>query len=147
MDNTSKLLREWPSGLEELGKSKQERQEIEKYGRIGMLQRDFDKFIPHPARKWSKRELKNRIAWLKKERGRLLGRPEKAADLEKTKQKLARYTRELFRRESARNQKKERDEHNAKRRRARAAAKKKRLKALTDAWIEKRMVNRKTLKS
>jgi hypothetical protein len=104
-----------------------------------MLERDFDKFVPHPPHLWSKRELKNRIAYLRNQRGNLLGKPDNVQALEKNRRKLAKYTKELFRRESGRNQKKEREEYNAKRRRARALAKRKRLKALADAaWAARR---------
>jgi hypothetical protein len=132
--------KEFPSGLEEWAASERMRKEIrETAGRLGMLERDFEKFVPHAARLWTKRELKNRIAYLKDQRRSLLGKPEKLQDLEKNRRKLEKYTKELFRRESTRNQKKEREEYNAKRRRARAIAKRRRLKALADAaWARRR---------
>jgi hypothetical protein len=132
--------REMPRGLEERAALERERKEIrETAGRVGMLERDLEKFVPHPARLWSKRELKNRIAYLREQRGKLLGKPDKVEQLEKNRRKLAKYTKELFRRESGRNQKKEREAYNAKRRRARALAKRKRLKALADAaWAIRR---------
>lgn len=115
-------------------------------GRIGM--RDSDhygmEFQPIPLSEWTKRELRNRIAWLQQQRGQLIAKGE---SLVKNNRKLSKYTRELFKRESAQNHAKDREEYNAKRRRKRATAKRKQMKALEDKWIEERKAKRKTLKS
>ena len=114
-------------------------------GRMGM--RDSDhygmEFQPIPLSEWSKRELKNRIAWLQKQRGQLIAKKE---NLVENNRKLAKYTDELFRRESTASHAKEREEHNAKRRRKRATAKRKQMKALADKWVEERKAHRKLLK-
>jgi len=115
-------------------------------GRMGM--RDSDhygmEFQPIPLSEWSKRELKNRIAWLQKQRGQLIVKRE---NLIENNRKLAKYTHELFRRESTESQAKEREEHNAKRRRKRAAVKRKRMKVLADRWMGERKAKRKLAKS
>lgn len=115
-------------------------------GRMGM--RDSDhygmEFRPIPLTEWTKRELRNRIGWLQKQRGQLIA---KGQNLIENNRKLAKYTRELFRRESADSQTKEREEHNAKHRRKRAAIKRKRMKALEDKWIHERKAQRKLLKA
>jgi hypothetical protein len=68
-------------------------------GRMDM--RDSDhygmEFQPIPLSEWSKRELKNRIAWLQKQRGQLIAKKEKLIE---NNRKLAKYTHELFIRES-----------------------------------------------
>lgn len=91
-------------------------------GRIGM--RDSDhygmEFQPIPLTEWTKPELRNRIACLQKQRGQLIAKRE---SLVENNRKLAKYTRELFRRESTESQANERDGHNAKRRRKRVTAK------------------------
>jgi hypothetical protein len=117
----------------------------EKYGRIGMLDSDHygTEFRPNPMNKWTKRELRNRIAWLQKQRGQLIAKRE---SLVENSRKLSKYTRELFKRESAKNQASEREEYNAKRRRRRATAKRKIRKALEDKWIEERNAARKCLR-
>ena len=115
-------------------------------GRMGM--RDSDhygmEFRPIPLTEWTKRELRNRIGWLQKQRGQLIA---KGQNLIENNRKLAKYTRELFRRESADSQTKEREEHNAKRRRKRATVKRKRMKALEDKWMDERKAKRKLLKT
>lgn len=115
-------------------------------GRLGM--RDSDhygmEFQPIPLGEWTKRELRNRIAWLQKQRGQLIAKGETIVE---NNRKLAKYTRELFQRESEGNQAKEREEHNAKRRRKRAMAKRKRMKVLADRWMEERKAKRKLAKS
>jgi hypothetical protein len=114
-------------------------------GRIGM--RDSDhygmEFQPIALSEWTKRELRNRIAWLQKQRGLLIAKGE---TLVENNRKLAKYTRELFQRESEGNQAKEREEYNAKRRRKRATVKRKRMKALADKWMDERKAFRKLLK-
>lgn len=128
--------------------------------RMGMTEADHfgTVFVRTPPRHWSKKELRNRIAWLRGERGKILGGalPVNSASgrhfankneaLQVTDRKLAKYKRELFRRESARNQKAEREEFNAKRRRKRAEAKRKVQKTLVDAWLARRQESRKSLK-
>ena len=115
-------------------------------GRMGM--RDSDhygmEFRPIPLTEWTKRELRNRIGWVQKQRGQLIA---KGQNLIENNRKLAKYTRELFRRESADSQTKEREEHNAKRRRKRATVKRKRMKALEDKWMDERKAKRKLLKT
>jgi hypothetical protein len=114
-------------------------------GRMGM--RDSDhygmEFQPIGLGEWTKRELWNRIAWLQKQRGQLIAKGE---TLVENNRKLAKYTRELFQRESERNQAKEREEYNAKRRRKRATVKRKRMNALADKWMDERKALRKLLK-
>ena len=114
-----------------------ELEQMRKTGRIGMTDADHFGmvFVRTPPRQWSKKELRNRIAWLRGERGKILGGQlplngatarhfqSKSEALSVTDRKLAKYKRELFRRESARNQTAERIEFNAKRRRKRAMAK------------------------
>lgn len=115
-------------------------------GRMGM--RDSDhygmEFRPIPLTEWTKRELRNRIGWLQKQRGQLIA---KGQNLIENNRKLAKYTRELFKREGAESQTKEREEHNAKRRRKRATVKRKRMKALEDKWMDERKAKRKLLKT
>jgi hypothetical protein len=85
-------------------------------GRMGMRDRDHYgmEFQPIPLSEWTKRELRNRIAWLQKQRGQLIAKGE---SLVENNRELAKYMHELFRRESTESQAKEREEHNAKRRR------------------------------
>ena len=118
---------------------------IRPHGRIGMLERDHwnVNFLRYSPRLWTKRELKNRITWLQGQRGKLIAKGESLKDNDR---KIAKYTRELFRRESVKNQLKERDERNAKRRRKREAAKRKRIKMLTDQWLAEKKAIRKPLK-
>jgi len=147
MDKKNEPSRDYPSGLKEWAELEKMRREIRAFaGRFGMLERDFDKFVPHPPRRWTKRELKNRIAWLREQRGQLLG-SDKTEEIAGNGSKLAMYTRELFRRESAKNQQKERDEYNAMRRWKRAVAKQKRRKALVDKWLKERKAKRKSMKN
>jgi len=114
-------------------------------GRMGM--RDSDhygmEFQPIGLGEWTKRELWNRIAWLQKQRGQLIAKGE---TLVENNRKLAKYTRELFQRESERNQAKEREEYNDKRRRKRETVKRKRMNALADKWMDERKALRKLLK-
>ena len=142
------------------GKFLEDLKELRQHGRMGMCEADHfgTEFVRKPPRQWSKKELRNRIAWLRGEREKILGGDlplnritvkrfsTKEEALAETDRKRAKYTRELFRRESARNQKAERLEFNAKRRRKRAAANAKRKKLLVDKWFASRQQSRKTLK-
>ena len=124
-------------------------QEWRKRRRLGMTDADHFGvvFIRTPARQWSKKELRNRIAWLRSERGKILGGEltvngvtakrfaSKSEALSATDRKIAKYKKELFRRESARNQKAERLVFNAKRRYKRAMATRKTKKLLVDKWF------------
>lgn len=138
-----------------------ELERMRKTGRLGMTDADHfgTVFVRTPPRQWSKKELRNRIAWLRGERGKILGGQltfngatarhfeSKSEALRVTDKKLAKYKRELFRRESARNQKAERVEFNAKRRRKRAVAKRKLQKTLVDVWIARRQESHKAAKA
>jgi len=142
------------------GEFLEELERMRKTGRMGMTDADHFGvvFVRTPPRHWSKKELRNRIAWLRGQRGKILGgeltfnrvsaQPftSKSHALAETDKKLAKYTRELFRRESARNQKAAMIEFNAKRRRKRAAARVKRNKLMVDKWFAARQESRKALK-
>lgn len=134
--------------------------EWRKTGRMGMNEADHfnTKFSPNSPKLWSKKELRSRITYLRKEREEIFSgvlpfdnirgkrHVSKEAALAENSRKRAKYTKELFRRESARNQKAEREEYNAKRRRKRAAAKRKMQKVLVDKWNADRRESRKLLK-
>lgn len=113
-------------------------------GRGGMRAGDYldETFIPYPVERWTLKELKNRIAWLKRQRGRLLGKPGQEGALAQNHAKLSRYTTELFKRYSVEGQKKTRDEFNRLRRSRRKIAKQRKIAALMRTWKEKKLVER-----
>jgi hypothetical protein len=119
----------------------------EAVGRGGMRPGDAFFFVPWPKQFWTMRELKNRITWLKKERGRLLGKPGKEQALDKVTLKLQQYTRELFRRYSVEGIKQTRDEYNRLRRSKRKIAKRRKVAALMRKWGEKKKAERAKCKS
>ena len=134
-----------PQPVQASGEFLDELKRLRRHGRMGMLERDHwnVNFLRYSPRLWTKRELKNRIAWLQLQRGKLIAKGESLKDNDR---KIAKYTRELFRRESVRNQAKERDERNGKRRRKRVAVKRKRIKMLTDQWLTESKAVRNLLK-
>src|SRR5205823_4820956 len=117
--------------------------ELRTTGRIGMTEADHFSilFIPNSPRRWTKHEVLNRLAWLDKQRGKLIA---SGASLAENDRKVVKYTKELFRRENQKNQAKEQLERNAKRRRKRQMAKRKKTKALVDQWfVERKKFKRK----
>ncbi len=136
---------------EDAAKSQQaweaEKREIrEKYGRMGMLDQDHmcapSEWTPYRPSYWTIRELKNRLKWLKDQRGTLLGKPEKVKELEENTRKIRKYTLELFKRYSAKRLAKELKEKNRLRRYWRAMDNRKARKVLTDKWFEARKQKR-----
>lgn len=117
-----------------------------KYGRSGMLERDDfcapNDWTPHSPSYWTIKELKNRLKWLKKQRGTLLGKPKKVKELAENTRKIRKYTWELFRRYGAKRLARELKEKNRLRRYWRAMDKRKAQKALTDKWFEARKQKR-----
>lgn len=113
-------------------------------GRGGMRAGDWldATFIPYPVERWTLKELKNRIAFLKRERGWLLGKPGREGELARNHAKLSRYTTELFKRYSTEGQRKTRDEFNRLRRSRRKIAKQRKIAALMRAYKEKKLVER-----
>lgn len=125
----------------------QDQKENRKIFRSGMLERDHyaalpHQWIAHPVELWSMKEVKNRLKWLKEQRGTLLGKPDKVHELATNTRKIRKYTRELFRRGTAEYLKQERDGRNARRRQRRVEAKKRAKKALVDRWFQARKERR-----
>ncbi|CUS32245.1 hypothetical protein COMA1_10527 [Candidatus Nitrospira nitrosa] len=118
----------------------------EKYGRSGMLERDDfcapNNWTPYRPSYWTIKELKNRLKWLKDQRGTLLGKPEKVKELAENTRKIRKYTLELFRRYGAKRLARELKEKNRLRRYWRAMDKRKARKVLTDKWFEARKQKR-----
>lgn len=118
----------------------------EKYGRSGMLERDDfctdENWAPYRPSYWTIKELKNRLKWLKKQRGTLLGKPEKVKELAENTRKIRKYTGELFKRYGAKRLARELKEKNRLRRYWRAMDKRKARKVLTDKWFEARKQKR-----
>lgn len=144
--SSSSFADDWQRMMDGLNASEEKARKTfrEAVGRGGMRAGDCfaATFVMYPVYLWTLKELKNRIAWLKRERGRLLGKPNRKGELAKNAAKLQKYTHELFKRYSPEGITKTRDEHNRLRRSRRKIAKQRKIAALMRTYKEKKLVER-----
>jgi hypothetical protein len=94
-------------------------------------------YRPLSPQYWTRKELYNRVRWLRGKITRLIMEGGSKEELEKRQAQLRKYQKVRFDREHQLNEM-ARQKHNHKRRRKRARAKAKAKKALVDAWFDKR---------
>jgi hypothetical protein len=102
-------------------------------------------FTAIPVALWSTQRVKDRLRWLKAQRLKL-----PTADVvgrQKNLEKIARYTKELFKRLSPAGVALDRKRYNRKRREDRAEAKKKRLRKMANAALARQRAFRKSMRN